>query len=140
MNERQRYAYEHPRLRHNPFSTTRDHIRIEDIGGLRIESGLILNGTTDGERPSWWVSVCARQYGANMYRLEHLSAAERLVLRRHAHSLLVGVGMDPPTLVGGRWTYDLFKDCTDEEIAGLPEEAKTVRPFKVKVAQEGSKS
>lgn len=135
MNDRQRHAYEHPQLRSNPFSTTREHVRLEPIAGLNVESTVSLKGTSDGEPPAWWVSVAARQEGGNLYRLEHLSAEQRLALRRHAYSLLQGVGIDPPTLIACRWSYELTKDCSAEEVAGLPAEATAAPVFKVKVVR-----
>jgi hypothetical protein len=133
MYRRQLYAFQHPQLAGNPFSSTREHFSIDEIEEMQVESGLYLKGTVDGERPQWWVSIYVRQPTGNMYKLRDLSETQRKALREHATYLLKGVGIDPPTLVGGERTYELIKDCSDDEIAELPEEAKTVRPFIVKV-------
>jgi hypothetical protein len=62
-----------------------------------------------------------------------LTQAQRRTLREHAYSLLRCVGIDPPTLVSGDRTYELLKDCSDDETAELHNEVKSVRPFRLKV-------
>jgi hypothetical protein len=134
MNPRQRFAYEHPLWAKHPWSLEPEYQQRVTLNGLTVCTIIRMYGSSQGERPDWHSSVGPVNAAGDYLRLADLTDEQRESLRKLGQELLQGVGIEPCRVVEGERTFEIFKDLSDEELAGLPLELREVRPAIRRVA------
>ena len=134
MNDRQRFAYEHPLWVRHPWALEPEYRQRLRLNGLIICTFVTMHGSDHGTRPEWRSSVGPMKDDGNYIRLDTLSDEQLEVLRSLAMDLLREVGIEPYRVIQSERSFEVSKDLSDGELAGLPLELREARPAIRKVS------
>ncbi len=122
MNDRQKFAYEYPLTKNDPWSLRSGYHRVVALKGSFAHSSVVLRGGMDGERPCWFSLMIPCSEDFEPVALDTLNEEQRQAIMEYAHELLDGVGQNMTVCLGH--SVHVFKEVTDAELEGLPESAK----------------